>query len=101
MSFLSQIIVVRNKSECQCSFPASCLLERQIIKLINNHASDFECNNGGLLLYQGLLNALMEMMEEEEILDENIQEFLNEDLALARKGLADVATLRTSQVTTF
>ena len=43
----------------------------------------------------------MEMMEEEEILDENIQEFLNEDLALARKGLADVATLRTSQVTSF
>jgi len=40
----------------------------------------------------------MELMEEEEILDENINEFLKEDLALARRKLDEVATLRGSQV---
>ena len=42
----------------------------------------------------------MELMEEEEILDENINEFLKEDLALASRKLDDVATLRGSQVNT-
>jgi hypothetical protein len=51
-----------------------------------------------LVCLQGLLNAIMELMEEEEILDENINEFLKEDLSLARRDLADVATLRASQV---
>jgi hypothetical protein len=37
-------------------------------------------------------------MEEEEILDENIDEFLKEDLALARRNLGDVAKLRVSEV---
>ncbi len=44
------------------------------------------------------MNAVMELMEEEEILDENINEFLKEDLALARRPLGEVATLRASQV---
>ena len=44
------------------------------------------------------MNALIELMEEEEILDENITEFLKEDLALAGRDLGDVATLRGSQV---
>ncbi len=40
-------------------------------------------------------------MEEEEILDENIDEFLKEDLALARRNLGDVAKLRVSEVILF
>jgi len=40
----------------------------------------------------------MELMEEEEILDVDINEFLKEDLALARKDLGSVATLKGSQV---
>jgi hypothetical protein len=44
------------------------------------------------------LNAIIELMEEEEILDENIDEFLKEDLALARRNLGDVAKLRVSEV---
>ena len=40
-------------------------------------------------------------MEEEEILDENIDEFLKEDLALARRDLGDVAKLRVSEVIPF
>ena len=46
---------------------------------------------------QGFLNAIMELMEEEEILDENIKEFLKEDLNLARKPLSELATLRVTQ----
>jgi hypothetical protein len=47
------------------------------------------------------LNAIIELMEEEEILDENIDEFLKEDLALARRNLGDVAKLRVSEVILF
>jgi hypothetical protein len=47
------------------------------------------------------LNAIIELMEEEEILDENIDEFLKEDLALARRDLGDVAKLRVSEVILF
>ncbi len=47
---------------------------------------------------QGLLNAVMELMEEEEILDVDINEFLKEDLALAQRDLGAVATLKGSQV---
>jgi vacuolar protein sorting-associated protein 13A/C len=40
----------------------------------------------------------MEFMEaDEEILDEDINEFLKEDLNLARKPLSDLATLRVTQ----
>ena len=40
----------------------------------------------------------MEFLEpEKEILDEDINEFLKEDLALAEKPLSKVATLRVSQ----
>ena len=49
-------------------------------------------------LFQGLLNAIMELMEEEEILDIKIHEFLKEDQALARRPLGEVATLKASQV---
>lgn len=37
-------------------------------------------------------------MEEEEILDVDINEFLKEDLALAQRDLGAVATLKGSQV---
>ena len=47
------------------------------------------------------MNAIIELMEEEEILDENIDEFLKEDLALARRNLGDVAKLRVSEVILF
>ncbi len=47
------------------------------------------------------MNAIIELMEEEEILDENIDEFLKEDLALARRDLGDVAKLRVSEVILF
>lgn len=51
-----------------------------------------------LKIDQGLLNALMELTEaEEEILDEDINEFLKEDLALARKPLNEFASLRVTQ----
>lgn len=43
---------------------------------------------------QGLVNALIDLLEEEEILDEDIHEFLNEDLELARKPLKDIAKLQ-------
>jgi hypothetical protein len=44
------------------------------------------------------VNAIMELFEEEEILDVNIDEFLKEDLALARRPLREVATLKASKV---
>ncbi len=47
---------------------------------------------------QGLLNALMDLFEEDEILDEDINEFLKEDLALARKPLRDIAKLQVGQL---
>ena len=51
-----------------------------------------------LKIDQGLLNALMELSEaDEEILDEDINEFLKEDLALARKPLNEFASLRVTQ----
>ena len=51
-----------------------------------------------LKIDQGLLNAMYEFSEvEEEILDEDINEFLKEDLALARKPLSGLATLRVTQ----
>ena len=41
---------------------------------------------------------MMEFFEpEQEILDEDISEFLTEDLDLARKPLIDLATLRVTQ----
>ncbi len=43
---------------------------------------------------QGLINALMDLFEEEEILDEDINEFLKEDLALAQKPLKEIAKLQ-------
>ena len=45
----------------------------------------------------GLITALNDLLEEEEILDENIHEFLTEDLTLAARPLKDVATLRVTQ----
>lgn len=51
-----------------------------------------------LKIDQGFLNAIMDFFAaEEEILDEDINEFLKEDLNLARKELKDVATLRVTQ----
>ena len=45
-----------------------------------------------------MIDAIMEFLEpEKEILDEDINEFLKEDLALAEKPLSKVATLRVSQ----
>ena len=46
---------------------------------------------------QGLLNALLDLMVEEEILDEDINEFLKEDLALAGKPLKDIAKLQVTK----
>ncbi|TRY69082.1 hypothetical protein TCAL_09656 [Tigriopus californicus] len=43
---------------------------------------------------QGLVNALIDLLEEEEILDEDIHEFLKEDLELATKPLKDIAKLQ-------
>ena len=42
---------------------------------------------------QGLINALTEIVESAEVLDEDITSFLNEDLHLAKKDLKDFATL--------
>jgi len=47
---------------------------------------------------QGLINAMIEMQEEEEDgMDTKIKEFLKEDLELAKKPLKELATLRVSQ----
>jgi vacuolar protein sorting-associated protein 13A/C len=43
---------------------------------------------------QGLLNAYNDLFEEEEILDEDITEFLKEDLAIAGKPLKEIAKLQ-------
>ena len=54
--------------------------------------------NFHFFLELGLIDAIMEFLEpEKEILDEDINEFLKEDLALAEKPLSKVATLRVSQ----
>ena len=48
---------------------------------------------------QGLLNAIMDLFEEEEILDENIHAFLSEDLKFVKKPLQDIARLKVSKGT--
>ena len=51
-----------------------------------------------LKIDQGILTAMMDFFEpEKEILDEDIKEFLQEDLGLARKPLVELATLRVTQ----
>ena len=51
-----------------------------------------------LKIDQGILTAMMDFFEpEKEILDEDIKEFLQEDLGLARKPLIELATLRVTQ----
>ena len=51
-----------------------------------------------LKIDQGFVNAMMDFFQpSEEILDEDINEFLKEDLALAKKPLSELATLRVTQ----
>ncbi len=44
----------------------------------------------------GLINAFMDLFEEEEILDEDLKGFLKEDLDLAAKPLQEIAKLQVS-----
>lgn len=46
---------------------------------------------------QGLLNAVSDLFEEEELLDEDITTFLNQDLSLARKPLRDIVKLQVTK----
>ena len=51
-----------------------------------------------LKIDQGFVNAILDFVQpSEEILDEDINEFLKEDLALAKKPLCELATLRVTQ----
>ncbi len=46
---------------------------------------------------QGLINALLELLEQDEPLDEKLDEFLLEDMTLAKKPLKDIARLQVTR----
>ena len=46
---------------------------------------------------QGLINAYNDLFEEEEILDEDILTFLEEDLKVSRLALRDIANLQVAK----